>query len=186
MSTIVSNIDVAGFQGEGLDIIGTEGADTLFGTNDGELINGLGGDDVISASDGDDLLIGGAGADTLGAGAGDDSVLGNKGGDLIFAYDGDDMVDAGLGNDIVYSGEGSDTLFGGQGADSFVFELEDFEDGSTDVISDFELGEDKLVILGLGAEDAIAFDTSTGGITVNGEEIIVLENTSTPEEFELL
>jgi len=186
MSTIVSNIDVTGFEGEGLDIIGTEGADTLFGTNAGELIDGRGGDDFISASDGDDLIFGGAGADTIGGGDGDDLILGQGEADLIFAYDGDDMVDGGLGNDIIYSGEGSDTLFGGEGEDSFVFDIEDFEDGSVDVISDFELGEDKLVILGLGQDDSVAFDNNTGGVSVNGEEIIVFEDNDNIEDFELL
>ena len=186
MSAIVSNIDVTGFEGEGLDIIGTENADFLFGTNDGELINGLSGDDAISASDGDDLIRGGSGADTIGGGAGDDLILGEGAADLIFAYDGDDQIDGGAGGDIIYSGEGSDTIFGGKGTDSFVFDLEDFEDGSVDTIGDFELGEDKIVILGLGDDDSVAFDSVTGGISVNGEEIIVFEDGDTPEDFELL
>lgn len=190
MSTIVSNIDISGFEGEGLDIIGTENADFLFGTNDGELIDGLGGDDSLSASDGDDLALGGAGADTIGGGNGDDLILGEGGADLIFAYDGDDQVDAGAGGDIIYSGEGSDTLFGGKGTDSFVFDLEDFEDGSVDTVSDFELGEDKVVILGLSNQNEIAFDSKTGSLSVDGDEIIVFENSDDmadmAEDFELL
>ena len=190
MSTIVSNIDISGFEGEGLDIIGTENADILFGTNDGELIDGLGGDDEISASDGDDLVIGGAGADTIGAGDGGDLILGNGGGDLIFAYDGDDQIDAGSGSDIIYSGKGSDTIFGGKGSDTFIFNLEDFEDGSVDIIADFESENDKYAILGLSDKNDVAFDSQTASLSVDGQEIIVFENsddmTDMPEDFELL
>ena len=187
MSAIVSNIDVAGFEGEGLDIIGTEDADFLLGTNDSELIDGLGGDDGISASDGDDLLFGGQGNDTIGGGAQNDSILGGAGADLIFAYDGDDLVDAGFGNDIIYSGEGADTLFGGEGQDSFVFDLEDFQnDPSVHTIADFELGDDSVIILGSDEDDSFALDSATGSISVNDEEIIVFEGGDAADDFELL
>jgi len=186
MSTIVSNIDTSGFEGEGLDIIGTENADSLLGTNDGELIDGLGGDDAISASDGDDLVFGGDGSDTIGGGGGDDLILGDDGNDLIFAFDGDDLVDGGDGNDIIYGGEGSDTLFGGEGQDTFVFNLEDFEDGSVDTVADFELGEDKIVVVGLSEENSIAFDSTTGAISVDGEEIVMFEDAGNSEDFEML
>lgn len=186
MSSIIVNIEAADFSGEGLDIIGTEGADILSGTNDGELVDGLAGNDRISTSDGDDFIIGGVGNDTLGAGAGNDTVLGGEDSDLIFAFDGDDVVNAGDGNDIIYGGRGSDILFGGAGRDNFVFDTDDFEDGSVDIIADFELGEDQFLIRGLSEDDAIAFDSTTGSISLNGEEVIRFEDVDTTEDFELL
>ncbi|MEO1672414.1 MAG: hypothetical protein AAFR77_16850 [Cyanobacteria bacterium J06631_2] len=185
MSSIVVNIDVADFDGNGLDIIGTEAADTLFGTNDGELIDGLAGDDFLSGSDGDDFILGGEDNDTIGGGAGADTILGGNDGDLIFAYDGDDVVDAGEGNDIIYSGKGSDILFGGAGQDEFVFELEDFAEGEVDIIADFEQGEDKLIIKGLSPQDTVSFDSATGTISVNGDEVISFDGNDSPEDFEL-
>ena len=189
-SVVIGSFDVADFSGEGLDIIGTEDADILLGTNDGELIDGLAGDDSLSASDGDDFLVGGDGADTIGGGAGADTILGNADADLIFAYDGDDLVDAGRGNDIIYGGEGSDTILGGAGQDSFVFDIADFEDGSVDVLADFELGEDKIFIQGLSNKQKQDVTFDKGGILVDGEEIISFapdkSDMPEPEDFELL
>ena len=188
-SVVIGSFDVADFSGEGLDIIGTEDADILLGTNDGELIDGLAGDDSLSASDGDDFLVGGDGADTIGGGAGNDTILGNAEADLIFAYDGDDLVNAGGGNDIIYSGEGADTLFGGAGQDSFVFDIADFEDGSVDILADFELGEDKVFIQGIGDDQEVAFDTANSSILVDGEQIVSFAEGEMPkkgEDFELM
>jgi Ca2+-binding RTX toxin-like protein len=188
MSSIVVDIDVANFNGEGLDIVGTENADVLTGTNDGELIKGLAGDDEISASDGDDFIMGNAANDTIGGGDGDDTILGGTGGDLIFAYKGDDVVNAGKGNDIIRSGEGSDILFGGDGKDIFTFELKDFADGSMDTVADFDIDEDQIFIQGLTDQNAVGFDSKTGMVTVDGEEIIQFENidaVDSTEDFEL-
>jgi Ca2+-binding RTX toxin-like protein len=190
MSSIVVNIDVADFNGEGLDIIGTENADILYGTNDGELMKGLAGDDYISASDGDDFILGGADNDTIGGGDGEDSILGGTGGDLIFAYTGDDVVHAGDGNDIIRGGEGSDIIFGGEGKDIFVFDLENFKDGSIDTVADFDLDVDQIFIQGLTESDSVSFDAATGTVSVDGEEVIKFEDldasVNSTEDFELL
>jgi Ca2+-binding RTX toxin-like protein len=190
MSSIVVNIDVNDFHAEGLDIIGTENADILYGTNDGELMNGLAGDDNISASDGDDFILGGADNDTLGGGDGKDIILGETGSDMIFAYTGDDIVHGGEGNDIIRGGEGSDMIFGGKGSDTFVFDLENFEDGSIDTIGDFDLDADRLSVHGLTESDSVSFDAATGTVSVDGEEIIKFEDLdvsiNSTEDFELL
>lgn len=187
-SVVIGSFDVAGFSGEGLDIIGTEEADVLIGTNDSELINGLGGDDSISASDGDDFLIGGEGFDTIGGGAGGDTIVGNAEGDLIFAFDGDDLVDAGEGNDIIYSGEGADTLLGGAGKDEFIFEIADFEDGSIDTVADFDASEDVFIINGMSdaQADSVRFDLASSTVSVDGQEIVSFAEGEMPEDFELL
>ena len=190
MSSIVVNIDVADFNGEGLDIIGSENADILYGTNDGELMKGLAGDDSISASDGDDFILGGADNDTIGGGDGDDSILGGTGGDLIFAYTGDDVVNAGDGNDIIRGGEGSDIIFGGEDKDIFVFDLENFVDGSMDTVADFDIDEDQIFIQGLAESDSVSFDAATGVVSVDGEEVIKFADldasVNSTEDFELL
>ena len=185
MSSIVVNIDVADFVGEGMEIIGTKGADALMGTNDGELIDGMAGDDDISALDGDDFLIGGKGSDTLGGGAGADTILGGMGSDIIFAFDGDDVVDAGKGSDIIFGGEGADIMFGGKGEDTFIFELEDFADGSIDTVADFELGEDRMMVRGMSESDTLTFDLNLGTASINGETVVKFEDVDTTEDFEM-
>ena len=185
MSSIVVNIDVADFAGEGLDIIGTDGADMIEGTNDGELVDGLAGDDYISGSDGDDFIIGNTGNDTLGGGLGDDTILGGMGDDIIFAFDGDDVVHAGMGDDIIYGNKGADIVFGGEGEDTFIFNMEDLADGAVDVVADFEIGEDKLMIKGLTESDSVLFDSAKGTLEVNGEEIVSFEDVDTTEDFEM-
>jgi Ca2+-binding RTX toxin-like protein len=190
MSSIVVNIDIADFNGEGLEITGSENADILYGTNDSELIKGFAGDDYLSASDGDDFILGGADNDTIGGGDGDDSILGGIGGDLIFAYTGDDVVYAGDGNDIIRGGEGSDILFGAEGQDIFVFNLENFADGSMDTVADFDIDEDQISIQGLSGNNEVGYDTATGIVSVDGEEIIKFEDpdasVNSTEDFELL
>lgn len=189
MSSIVVDLNVDNFQGEGLDIIGTDNADTLFGTNDGELMNGLDGDDSISASDGNDFILGGNNNDTIGGGDGDDSVLGGQGADLIFAYTGDDVVNAGKGNDIIRGGTGSDILFGGDGKDDFVFSLENFADGSMDTVADFDIDDDQIFMQGLTEQDSVGFNPKSGIVSVNGEDVIKFENVdaevNSAEDFEL-
>ncbi len=51
-----------------------------------------------------------------------------------------DTLEGAAGADILIDGGGSDTLTGGAGADLFVFDA----DGQTDVVTDFEIGVDRL------------------------------------------
>ena len=185
MSSIVVDIDVADFLGQGMEIVGTEESDALMGTNEGELIDGRAGDDDISALDGDDFLIGGRGSDTIGGGAGADTILGGMGNDIIFAFNGDDVVDAGAGNDIIFGGEGADIIFGGEGEDTFIFELEDFADGSVDTVADFELGEDRMMVRGMSESDTLTFDLNLSAAFINGEEVVRFEDVDTTEDFEM-
>ena len=53
----------------------------------------------------------------------------------------DESLSGGSGNDVIVGGPGSDTMSGGGGSDIFAYSPADL-DGSTDVISDFELGQD--------------------------------------------
>ncbi len=181
MSSIIGTIDPTNFNGDGLDIIGTDGADRLFGTERGDLIDAGAGRDVIDAGQGNDSVIGGPGDDIIFGGAGNDFLEGGSGNDRIFGGDGDDIINGGAGNDTIiggagndsiYGGAGSDLLFGNAGQDVFIFDIQDFADGSVDTLGDFEFGQDSIIITGLGEDDQISFDSTTGSISFNGSNII--------------
>jgi Ca2+-binding RTX toxin-like protein len=199
MSSIIGTIDPTSFSGDGLDIIGTDGLNKLFGTEDGEFIDAGDAKDTIFGKGGNDLIDGGTGQDIIDAGQGDDSVIGGNGDDIIFGSygndfleggggndkifggEGDDIINGGAGNDTVsggtgndsiYGGVGSDLLLGNAGQDLFVFDVQDFADGSIDAIADFEFGQDEIIITGSGDNDQISFDSTTGSISLNGNNII--------------
>ena len=199
MSTVIGKIDISDFSGDGLEIIGNDGFDRLFGTQSSELIDGRGGNDIIFGNDGSDLIIGGAGNDTIRAGAGDDSIVGSEGNDIILGEIGDDVIEAGSGNDTIFGdfgddyihgaegddvinggggndtidgGSGFDTMLGGAGADVFEFNIEDFAAGEADIVGDFRIGEDTIVIKG-ASEDDITIDPTTNSISINGGIITI-------------
>ena len=102
-----------------LEIIGTEGDDTLYGTAGDDTIRGLGGNDFIRVFEGrnfaygdggDDFLEGGGGLDALYGGAGDDQLSGGNGNDRLWGGTGDDMLDGGGMSDVMYGGWGHDTF----------------------------------------------------------------------------
>lgn len=199
MSSIVGKIDVSDFDGDGLDIIGTDGFDALFGTKLGDFIDAKDGNDVVAGNGGNDLIDGGAGNDTIVGGHGDDSIIGAGGDDLILGGFGDDIIEAGSGDDLIFGdfgddcihgadgndtiyggpgsdiltgGAGSDLLIGGSGADLFEFDADDFASGEIDTITDFQVTEDSIVIKGLSENDSVAFDPISGGISINGHSVI--------------
>jgi Ca2+-binding RTX toxin-like protein len=183
MSTVIGKIDISAFDGDGLFIEGTDGADRLIGTNRDDLfvgkdgddtIRALGGDDSIVGGDGNDLIFGGYGNDVIEAGAGNDLIFGEFGDDYINGSGGDDTIYGGKGDDTIVGGKGSDLMFGGGGKDIFEFSIEDFASGEVDSIGDFHVGQDSIVINGLGDGDEVAFDPATNSISVNGNSIINL------------
>ena len=101
-------------------------ADTAqVGTNQTS-INGI---EAVVGSSGMDHIFGSHNADSLSA---------NAGNDLLVGGDGADFLDGGLGDDH---------LTGGTGADIFRFDL---IAGETDIISDFQIGEDIIDLSGHG------------------------------------
>lgn len=87
--------------GPGIDVPGTEGADTLSGTADDDTIEGLGGDDILWGLGGADTIDGGAGADTINGGDGD-NIQGGDGDDLVLVDGGTSLfIDGGADNDTV-------------------------------------------------------------------------------------
>lgn len=144
--------------------VGLDGRDTVYAGGGNDIVHGGGGDDAfygnaggdrLLAGLGDDLLFGGNQDDTLFGGAGNDTLVGGNGRDRAFLGDGDDVwqdnaqsqfgddfVEAGRGADRILLGGGNDTVTGGAGADTFVF----LAAIDADVISDFEVGVDRLQI----------------------------------------
>ncbi|MCD9147708.1 calcium-binding protein [Pseudophaeobacter flagellatus] len=160
--------------GDGTDrLFGGQGADQLKAGSGSDFLNGGGGRDKLWGDGGNDTLKGGYGNDRLQAGAGNDKLFGNEGTDrllagggkdTLFGDQGDDWLFGGTDKDVLVGGDGQDQLFGGNGDDTLNGHLGDdllsggagadlfvFRSGhGNDTISDFELGQDKIVI-GRGA-----------------------------------
>ncbi len=81
---------------------------------------------------------------TLKGGKLNDVLNGKGGNDKLLGNNGDDTLTGGNGNDKLNGGKGEDILTGGKGKDSFI--LADFNKTETDEITDFILGEDKLIL----------------------------------------
>jgi Ca2+-binding RTX toxin-like protein len=112
--TAAINIDARAV-GNGLIMVGNNGAN---------LIQGTAFDNTLTGNGGNDTLEGGAGNDILEGGAGNDSLLG------------------GDGLDVLVGGAGADVLNGGAGADTFRFAPGDSgqTQAASDVIQDYQRG----------------------------------------------
>ncbi|WP_375754049.1 retention module-containing protein [Vibrio sp. HN007] len=72
------------------------------------------------------------------------TISGGDGNDILIGGEGDDILLGGEGNDVLIGGLGSDQMTGGIGADTFAWSDASIDNGATDTITDFNLGEDKL------------------------------------------
>jgi Ca2+-binding RTX toxin-like protein len=149
----------------GVPQIGTGGDDTLNGGGGDDTLLGKAGNDLLSGGRSEDTLNGGRGADSLRGGSGADSLLGGFGNDRLVGGLGNDTLAGGQGNDVLSGDRGKDTLTGGAGRDEFVYTQ--FSDRG-DLITDFTLGTDKIVLtqllasLGIGAAQVGFVDTAQG------------------------
>lgn len=100
---------------------------------------------ALNTRGGKDRVTGSAAADTIWLGTGADRANGLAGHDKIYGGYGRDSLFGGAGDDILQGGAGSDSLFGGDGADHFVFA----PNCGSDVITDFEIGVDRISLTGL-------------------------------------
>jgi len=102
-------------------------------------------------TDGDDRKRGTGGADFLIGGLGDDTLLGQGGNDELNGQAGADRLSGGAGADRIYL-SGLDRATGGDGADTFVLlahgKFPDITDAGRGIITDFDLGRDKLEVVG--------------------------------------
>ena len=99
-------------------------------------------------------IIAGSGNDALTAGNGADVLWGNAGSDRLNGGGGQDQMDGGAGSDTLRGGLGTDTVKGGAGADIFVFAS--VAEASTgfgdDLISDFQIGIDRIALAAIDAD----------------------------------
>jgi Ca2+-binding RTX toxin-like protein len=93
-----------------INMVGTNGPDTLRGTNGDDNLIGNGGNDRLFARNGRDNLLGGPGKDCL-------FCTIQTGPNEIHAFAGDKNLFGGPGNDFVWAGEGADNALGGEGND---------------------------------------------------------------------
>jgi Ca2+-binding RTX toxin-like protein len=133
---------------------GGDGSDLIIG---GQLTDYLadidGGDDVMYGGDGDDTMVdyagtaimfGEAGTDFMTSSAATSLLDGGSGDDTLFATAGGNTLSGGDGNDfLAIQGGGYNILTGGPGADVYDFRLGSLE-ASQYVVTDFELGVDKV------------------------------------------
>ncbi|EDZ44681.1 hemolysin-type calcium-binding region [Rhodobacterales bacterium Y4I] len=155
---------------------GGAGNDTLTGAGGDDRLLGGGGRDLLQGGDGSDELIGGGGRDKLAGGSENDTLLGNKGNDKLFGGAGNDTLRGGSGQDTLKGGQSDDLLTGGAGADVFVFSRNDH----TDVITDFEIGIDKIhVKSGASGMNGVDFDQQGEDVFVYfGNVTITVQNTT--------
>jgi Ca2+-binding RTX toxin-like protein len=198
------------YGGEGNDtLFGQAGVDFLFGEGgndavyggtetDGisggagnDYVFGEGGTDYLFGDDGNDYVYGGAEYDFIYGGNGVDALFGEGGGDFLAGEGGTDYIAGGDGNDYIYGGDGVDFLYGQAGNDTFAGGLgapdafyHDGFVGGNDVVLDFEVGLDVVVLLGTGfgsAAQALANASFNGADTVlftGGGASITLFNTN--------
>ena len=148
-------------------LMGEFGDDTLFGGDFADLLYGGDGDDQVFGGreddeafggQGDDWMVGGHGEDLLYGGRGQDELFGGVNRDTLYGGEDDDRIFGGAGGDTIEGGAGDDTLTSGSAFDSFVF------NGSfgDDVITDFDVDRDSLVLTGVSAGEVTVTEVAAG------------------------
>ena len=175
------------FTGDGNDEV-----DAQFAANTGgNRINTGSGDDIIFVSHGD-RAFGGIGSDTFDAteARGDNRMSGGAGDDIFFLGKNDRVI-GGAGNDQFYAQSGEDNVIaGGAGDDQFWIVSGELPQ-TANTITDFEIGEDVIGILGseslgisadslevnqVGDSTEISFDDRTLAILSNQEASLLDTN----------
>ncbi len=167
------------------ETVGTGDATLTLGSNDDSItstqaakftIHANGGNDkisiafalagsIVNGGDGDDTITGNALGAELNGGAGNDTITGGAGIDTINGGDGDDIIDGKAGNDIITLGAGKDTVI-----------IHDTA-ANIDVISDFVVGTDKLVLTGTSTGTALnlkAITPATNTYTLGTTHVVTL------------
>ncbi len=124
------------------------GDDRLVGRGGEDILVGLFGDDTIVGQGGDDRLFGFGGRDVIRGGGGDDVADAGAGADRVLGKNGDDVLVGGGGSDTVVGGAGSDVMTGGRGADLFLVRGREAAAGDVDIVADFAIGIDRVVVRG--------------------------------------
>ena len=126
---------------------------------------------ILLFPDTNDVAVGGDEVDIISGGAGVDNIMGAEGTDFMFGGTGDDIVRGGEGDDVVVGNEGSDVLISGGGSDIYEFFADQFIEGDLDVILDFEIDQDAIVVIG---STDVNYNAQTGLVSVDGLEVASL------------
>jgi Ca2+-binding RTX toxin-like protein len=188
--------------GADADVVrGDAGSDDLRGGLGADTVHGGDGADSVSGGDGDDVLLGEGEGDTIDGGAGDDLLDGGAGTNFLFGQDGSDTLLGGDGSDELFGGAGSDRLSSGAGADFLIGGIgDDVLSGSTnggatadkavdtfifeaafgaDVVTDFEIGFDGILLAGGITADDVTTTVSGGDVVVTvdflGRQTILIQ-----------
>lgn len=104
-----------------------------------------------------------------------DSLVGNNATNVLVGGKGDDTLSGLQGNDFLVGGLGNNSLVGGDGSDTFIIEK---KSNSQDIIADFKVGTDRLVLTGFDKLNTVT-KTQQGNdtvITLSQGQIIRLNN----------
>src|SRR5215208_194679 len=165
-----------------VNMVGTNGPDTLRGTNGDDNLIGNGGNDRLFARNGRDNLLGGPGKDCL-------FCTIQTGPNEIHAFAGDKNLFGGPGNDFVWAGEGADNALGGEGND-LVSDDDDrvsqdnLSGGPGDDVIDvlqYRSPPRDIALCGSGFDWVAA---NTNDVVAPDCEKVVVFRGGTPEEFE--
>ena len=159
--------DIRGIAEQENRLEGSENPDIITGGNLNDVLSGFGGDDTIAGGAGDDGISGGDGNDELAGEAGNNVISGGSGENMITGGDGDDR--------LIVSASGavgsSNTLTGGEGQDTFQLNFneggEEVAQTSIDRITDFQPGEDRVLIQGFAGTQAPVYNTDTGILSLD-------------------
>lgn len=182
-------------QGENKFIDGTEGDDRLFGSSLNNMFFARGGNNFVNGGKGDDSVCyseffpsrgvnvnltrgiarnesGGRdrliSIENVDGSSKADRLNGNADRNVLWGLDGNDFISGRGGDDLLAGGRGADTLIGGRGRDSFAYA---FPESGGDIIRDFQVGQDKLLIVeefffsGMsGSKDSFSYNRNNGRI----------------------
>ncbi len=138
--------------GAGVDTL--TNIESLVGSNYADRLIGNAAANKLMGSFGADILTGNNGNDTLEGGAGGDLLSGNAHNDLLYGND---------GNDTLIGGLGADRLWGGAGIDRFRFDTGLNPNGNVDMIGDFSVADDTIMLARTTFQNAGSAGTLTAG-----------------------
>lgn len=173
------------FGNRGDDILsGGDDRDSVFGGNGDDLLFGGNGEDYLWGGRDNDILIGGGDRDYLWGDGGNDYLLGGDSDDWLWGRQGDDTLNGGgnndylvggNGDDLLDGGAGDDTVIGGRGAD--IFELS--PSFGTDIIEDFQVGSDYLMLSGGLTFSDLSFSDNSISVSDTDEILATLTEVDT-------
>lgn len=174
---------------------GTSGDDVInsaYVDSDGDSMSD--GDDIAYGFDGDDQITGHKGDDVIFGGDGNDTISGTKQNNMLHGDAGNDVINSGQHASELFGGTGDDHLIGamtkgggheltgGAGADVFEFDHASSNKVDDAVITDFNLNDDTLILMGqtvdfVNAQAGITLTDNAAGVLVEyGDDDFVMLN----------